>query len=1260
MSTIVSNAYNFSEHISSGVDTRTGSYAFSINLGQFLSHNTSGLAISLMLSYNAASSFDMGFGSGWGLALSRFDKSSNTLSLSTGQSFTIAWNSDINEYEMPYRKLKDIRVFYLDATKELKVVYKDGRKEFIDYEEGTLSKLVSPSGLVTDFEYSRLNQTLVLWRIIDNAGRELTIDWWSDKYKTTVEHRVHDQLYQSMIFDKNGGRLTNISFSGQSTSTTIQYRFVQSSGYDLIEKVTHDSGLIEEITYKDLGHTLPNGAPLSKVPYISSYRMIAGENQPDQYITYQYSDKNYLGFASDQAWKPGEDTLFKANREYQYSCTETINGSQSVYRVYNKYHLMDLAEYRQNGELYKSERNTYFADLDQGIERQPANYSFVKQQQAIYYHAGSSKTFTLSYDYDQYGNQIYSQQADGSEIRREFYPAAGDGDNCPPEPNGMVSLLKRESFIPASTHTGETPRHADMTYLKLSKLDGSGEYFVLLKGQKFHDHSVSMSYYSDQKKPYEYGRLHVQATVVNGKTTKTTWQYHFRQDGIETVQEFLTHDGLKGNVSAVARYIDGQIVQQTSTEGVKTVSEYDALGRTIKQTVAPGTDYVASVSYQYAMGSNNNAITTTDSKGNMGRQRLNNAGQVVEILQTDVQGIERVISQNTYNAFGLLIAQTESDWSGNEKRSLTTEYAYDAMGQINKVIHPDGREELIQQNPTTLTSTYQMVGLLKEVTTYDYAGLELSKETYDASGQLLAKTHYRYDGYANLISTTDTNNRVTTQRYDSSDRVVAIERTIDGKVVTQGFEYADFTTEALSTRVAVNNIELGQQQYDGLTRLKQVQSAAGTTAFSYAGLSVMPATKTTAEGDTLEFKNNVYLQVPISVGVAGQRPANSTYTYDATTGQLLGNLNQNTQHAIAYNRLGQLESEAVQFSDGVMRTATYKSSLAGRPLSKTDFFGNTTTYAYDNFGRLQSVTSATPTYTSTTVLSYDSHSRPIRFDTSNGQERVSVQLTLNTLGLETQRKVTINDQEAFTLSQTFNSDLQISQKIYTEGNEITTEEMTYDDLHRLVLYTCAGPNAPQDEYGNHITAQRFGYDLYGNVIRAESNFLDGTSNIATFTYANDNPVQLVNMRNTHPDYVATIDFKYDRAGNLLVDDKNRHYEYNALGEMVSVSAGGQQLSGYQYNALGQVVSQTHDDAIIYLYYQGEQLVNEYSDGVYSSYQGVSGAADSRTLQGAGQSQHQFLLANGQGSVISTLTSTPTAKPEYTKRQYTPYGEGKSA
>ncbi|WP_171394007.1 RHS repeat protein [Vibrio mediterranei] len=1262
MTNIITNASNFSDYISTGVDPRTGLYSFSVRIANFLSHNTSGSLFSLMLNYSASSTYDMGFGRGWSLALSRFDKVSNTLSLSSGQNFRIEWNFERSEYDIPYRRLKDLKVFYLSNTREIQIVYKDGRQDFIDYDEGTLNRMVSPQGLVIYFDYasSPSGQESTLETIRDGMGRKIDIDWRSDPSKVIITQSVNNTEYQKFEFitGSNGRyiRLVQVNLPDDS-KISIEYEFSRINNYDLITKVTHPSGMEESISYLNEGHSLPSHAPIAKAPYATRCVVGVGQNQPDQVINYSYSDNNYLGFGGENDFIPNEDSLFSATTDYVYSSEEVINTTQSVKRYYNKYHLEIQVEYRENGTLYKKEVNTYFADPNTNINLQPANYTYLKKKQITHYENSTEKTYTFEYYYDEYGNQTYSKEANGDVIRRQFYPASGVNGLCPREPNGFVSFLKKETFEPATKSNGEQARTTTMTYKALPRI-GGGEY-VLIKSQTDRLSTVTYEYFEVESEPLTYGRMKKQTTTINNNNVEVETQYTFSGNTLTTTQTTTTHDNKVLTSASTIAYTHGKVVEEVSAMGITTSMSYDSLDRITSQSTALNTEYSATVSYAYQVGNNVNNITVTDAKGNQIVEHYNNAGQLIKIEQTDDDGILRVSSESQYNAFGQLISQTQKDYLGGPPLTLRTRYQYNSRGEISQITHPDGRVETSNQNPVTLISNVSVSGLMKEVSTFDMAGQLLSKETQNSKGERLAFSQYTYDGYGNMLTTTDTHNHVTRYSYDDADRLISVKRVIDNISIDVTTRYADFSNEALPVETKVNDVSMGQISYDGLYRIIMEKSTSGVISTTYEGANTLPTSQSTAKGDILNFTHNKYLQQITSTSVIGNATLTSIQNYDSITGELITNKNANSTNQYTFSQNGNLTQEQVTLNDGILRSSQYTYSPAGRLLSEHDYFGNSTIYTYDIHGRLNKIMSTSGEVNTISTLNYDSYSRVHQYDTAQGNDSVSVRLTFNDIGLETTRQVYFNNSLAFTLKQDYNTDLQICRRQYIQGSETTTETMQYDGFHRLTDYQCTGINSPRDESGRTYRRQQFSYDVYGNVTQAVSSFSDNTTNTADFYYDDSDHMRLISVSNSHSGYPSNQILNYDVAGNLLSDDEGRNYSYNALGQMESVHCSNNQLlSEYKYDGNGQLVSQTQEDVLLYLYYQGESLANELSEQTHTSYHKLQGAVTGRTLQSGDTYQHQFLLQNAQESTLATWGKVQERGVRTIEhRSYSPYGLG---
>ena len=1245
-----SNASNFGEFISSGVDPRTGTYSASVYLGKFIGHRSSGPTFDLSLNFTPGSTLDFGFGRGWSLPTGFFNsktKPYERLALPGGQSFHLSYDFGTEKYSMPYRKLLDVDILFDQESEELIVVTKDATRLVYDFEDGYLKRKINSQGLAIEFEFELYNQQRVLAKITDSLEREVIFDYFTNKYEVTVEHKFLGVVHQRFIIDKDGGvsgyRLKNVTQKDNGdaalNSFAVEYQQDEFLDADLISKVTYPSGMTEELSYADY-HLTPPGYPVEKIRRVSSFkRTNLGLNQPDSVTEYTYSQNayNYLGNGSGMRYEQGKDTLFYVTSNYIYESTEIINGAKSVSRQYNKYHLLELAKYLENGNLYRQEDYEYFADLEKGIEEQTAKYSLVKSQTTTHYYNDNSRAFTLEYDYDDYANPLLEQQADGSQVVRTFYPSGGEGNACPPDPNGMVSFVKTETFVPA---TADPERTTTMTYKNLTRLDDSAQNFVVLASQTDANQSVELEYHQDNSNIYSYGRIASQLHSIDGNPSTTSYQYEFLEKGLRTTNSVLSHDELEMSESEQVDYLFGLPIEYIDPDDNVSRFVYDKLGRLTQEIVAPETEYEAVTIYTYQVGSGQNLTTETDSSGNTLVTHLNNAGKAVRIeLQGRDDMAPKTIQECDYDEFGLMVSQTDTDWLDEQDVTLTTKYEYDINGEVKKVIHQDGRIEHIDQDPVNLTTVHEQQGLLSETNVYDVSGLVQRKETRDSGGNLIAKTDYQYDGYGNLRYITDTEERETEQRYDSFDRLTDTVRHIDGQAVTESLSYPSFTFEAIPDTVSVNEVEQGSRVFDGLLRLKSKTVNDGTTSYNYEGVSGLPNRITTAKQDVLNITNNIYLQAPESVSCSADARLNCTCQYDSVTGLSTADSNQECQESVIYDSFGRVITESVKLADGTLREANFRYSLLGKMLEKTDFFGNTTLYSYDDLGRLQTITETVSETQTTTAIKYDGFSRPYKYTTERGLDSAEIELGFNDVGLETSRVARFNGTQEFSIAQNFNIRQQLETRTFTDAQGQTVETFTYDDFARLDSYLCTGMNAPVDEYGNTLTGQSFVYDIYGNVKKITSTFDSGSNNITTFSYSSSNLQRLESLTNTHSDYPVEVTFRYDAAGNLLNDEQGREYEYNALNQLSSVASSDEaQMSQYTYDAQGKVVSQTVAENLLYFFYLADQLSNELCDDEHSVLHRIAPGLFARTVKGTEDQLHQFMLGNSQDSVIETLST----------------------
>jgi|GEM_PF-2833582 len=1272
---ILSNANNFSSVNTSGVDVRTGVYICSIKITDFLSNKTAGYPVSLILHYNAASIRDEGFGRGWLLSLSRFDKDSSTIYLSSGQSYKANYNHQTSEYEIPYRKLKDLKVLYDRGDNEINVIYKNGTIESIDYETGSLKKITSTQGLETEFHYSDSEHTRKLWKITDSSGKELYINYWSQEFKTTVKQLLGGEVYQTLVFDKESNgiykRLTTVHLPSDESKIVLKYEHLSKINYDLITVFTHPSGLKEVIAYRNEGHSFPSDGPLNKVPYVIQHRLVAGENQPDQVTDYTYSDKNYLGFASDASFVPGEDTLFKAESDYEYSSVETLNSAQSITRYFNKYHLQKVIEYRHNEILYRKEEYVYYAKVNTNIEHQPSNYSCLREKHETHYEGPDFRTFVHKYAYDDYGNQTLIQEVNGDQTKRVYYASEGEGQVCPPEPNGFVALLREETFHPISSGRGQE-RKTIFAYQYLPRI-GGGNFVVLRHEESRPNISVDYVYFNNVDE-LTHGQLKRTSTFINDFVSRKEFSYSYSDLHVDITTTLTTHDGLVSTNQVKHNLKNGEAIEWIDSEGVLSSCEYDQLGRRVSETEAQGSDYETVVNYIYSVGDGTNQLTIIEPTGIQNVEHYNNAGKVIKTEKSDLNGQLLTLSKLNYNNMGQLIRQQEFD-NFSDHSSMITSYEYDARGNLCKITYPDGRIEVIQQDPVKVTVNYSIQGLFSEIRSFDLAGDLLTKELLNSRGKRLAFFRYTYDDFGNLVSSTDQQNHIVEYAYDTADRVVSTRQDYDGKTIEITTKYSGHSLDSLPIETCVNNKVIGSREYDGLSRVVSEVTSSGTEKRSFSGTSPVPSIVETADGNEIKVTYNKYLKKITAYSVSGKEALNVSYRYDAKSGHLVRAENSNHISAYVYLKDGMTREEMAFFPDTSVRLFCFEQyHLSGRIDFKHDYFGNVVRYSYDSYGRAahldytkqDSNGSRVHTFS---ILSYDRYSRLVGCTTYRGNDRLQIDIELNDVGLETKRTVYLNAQLQFSLEQTYNDELQISQKTVEKGNQKTVEKISYDALHRLVDYQCDGFDLPNDQFGNKIVRQQYSYDQYGNITKLITSFVDGTENICTYTYDTDDVVRLVSVSNSHISYSQSVNFTYDASGNMTTDDQGATYRYDALGQLSSISDANKSYK-FEYDAQGRVVGQIEQDLRMELYYQGDQVVNELSDGWHTSYHHVSGLWVDRTISSYLKfntspsnydtsvyiAEHQYLLQNSQQSVISTLTvRDDSVLTEY--KTYTPYGQG---
>jgi len=255
---------------------------------------------------------------------------------------------------------------------------------------------------------------------------------------------------------------------------------------------------------------------------------------------------------------------------------------------------------------------------------------------------------------------------------------------------------------------------------------------------------------------------------------------------------------------------------------------------------------------EFTYNDRGNMLTHKDQTGKTRSYTYNSMGLVLTV--TNPTG---GVMTNTYNADGTLASSRDSDTG-------ITAYSYDTAKRLNKITYPDGKSLSFAYNANdqitsvtdadgnTIVSEYDANGNLVKVTdqngkvsAYAYDLMDRLTQTADRRGKSAAVT---YDSRSRVASVTDPNNITTTFAYDSHGWQTGV--TVDGKTWQTGYDAEGIVssqTTPMSRKTLFSSDKLGRITtvtdplnrktdfvYDDLGRLKSFADPLGrTSSYTY-------------------------------------------------------------------------------------------------------------------------------------------------------------------------------------------------------------------------------------------------------------------------------------------------------------------------------------------------------------------------------------------------------------------------------------------
>ncbi|WP_236202583.1 RHS repeat-associated core domain-containing protein [Pseudomonas lactis] len=569
-----------------------------------------------------------------------------------------------------------------------------------------------------------------------------------------------------------------------------------------------------------------------------------------------------------------------------------------------------------------------------------------------------------------------------------------------------------------------------------------------------------------------------------------------------------------------------------------------------------------------------------DPMGAVTAYQYDDAGRLVALFPGD----DEPTSYEHDNGFVRVIRRGEAVWKyeRNGQGDITrrtdpdgnsTDYSYNKHGQLTGIWYPDSScHRLVWNERGQLLEEQLPHGGIKRYR-YDDLGRQVARE--DEHGSLI---QYQWDAAGRLLKLIQPSGACREFSYNPYGKIIA-ERDELGHVTR--YEYAD-GLHLISRRLNADGTQVNYRYDNARLLLTEIENEAGETY-------------------QLDYHPNGLIRQ--ETGFDGQRTA---YAYD-----LNGHLLEKTEYG----------------DDGSQLITRYERDHAGRLVRKTLPDSNVVNYAYDRQGNLLSVENGHWAL----AYEYDRQNRLTAEHQGWGTLRYGYDACgqLKNLRLPDNNRVTFNHDKGGHLATVELNGEVLTSHLFKNGREHQRQQgqllshYHYDDQHRLHAHAVT-------QQQNHLYQRQYDYDKAGNLAR----LLDTRKGEHLYHY---DPL----ARLTRADHSQDVQerFGHNPAGNLLMQDRpgpdivaanrliiqgDRHYDYDAFGNLIRERRGkGQQLvteyhydcqhrligitqpngqtASYRYDPFGRRISKTVDDKTTEFFWQGDKLIAEHHAERHRSY-----------------------------------------------------------
>ncbi|KRB02564.1 hypothetical protein ASD86_23940 [Lysobacter sp. Root690] len=822
-----------------------------------------------------------------------------------------------------------------------------------------------------------------------------------------------------------------------------------------------------------------------------------------------------------------------------------------------------------------------------------------------------------TYDYDEFGRVVVSDHADGAGKVTLTYGASG----------GTTVTLPTGS---TKAYTFSTEIFRQPTKVAMSVTDGS------VAGTDTAFYSGNRRQWSEDARgmrtQYTYDHFHELTRKTglasgNGnvtaftRTTQTDWVPSYSLPSERRILDNTnalvakskwTYNG-RGQALTSTQVDPATAAERTVTTAYCDPSDVTAgicpVVGSIKSVDGPRADVNDIASYTYYASDDATCATSPATcayrKGDLWKI-TNSLGHVTEFLRYDYSG--RLLSSKDANGVVTDMEYLPRGWlastkmrgpdAGSETDDVIIRYEYDLIGQVKKVIQPDGAFIRYEYDAAhRLTDIYDNVGNRIHYT-LDAAGARTKEDTRDSNGALkrtlsriynqlgqlkTAKTAYdhptgfTYDASGNGDVTTDALGRKVDNDYDPLNRLAKTLQDVGGINAKTEFKYD--ALDRLTKVTDPKNLDT-TYAYNGFGDQVQLTSPdTGVSTYTYDSAGNRK-TETDARNITRTYSYDA-LNRPIAVAYP-TTSLNVGYEYDAVptvcaAGEtfakgrlsLITDASGSTQYC--YDRFGRTVRK-VQTTNGKVFVVRYAYTLAGQLSSLTYPDGAVVTYQRDAQGRISQIDTKRAVAGATTeVLLSQATYHP--FGPTAGWTYGNGRTFARPVDLD-YRTSAVVDPSAGGLSVGFGFDAVGNiDKLTPAGATNTWLTFGYDALNRLTALRDGPTNTAIEAYT---------YDATGN-----RQSITTASGSKTYTYPTDSH----RLTQAGPDSPRT----YDASGNSIQIGVNS-FIYSDAGRSSELKQGATLIQTYVYNGKGEQVRKytaANDRHVVYSEFG--QWLGEYDD-----------------------------------------------------------------